>query len=71
MLGYLGTVLIIAGIFGVGRKYRHALLFSAAGELAYMLRELAKWPDVDGALLLLVAVLLVIALDGWRRWQRP
>lgn len=70
LLGYIGTVCIIAGIWGVGRKYRHALLFSMVGEAAYMVRELAKWPDVDWALLSLVAILLVVAADGWRRWQQ-
>lgn len=69
-LGYLGTVCIIAGIAGVGRKYRHALLFSIVGEAAYMAREVAKWPNVDWALLSLVAILLVVAADGWRRWQK-
>lgn len=70
LLGYLGTVCIIAGIFGVGRKYRHALLFSIVGEAAYTARELAKWPNLDWALLSLVAILMVVAADGWRRWQK-
>jgi len=69
-LGYVGTVFIILGIFLVGRKYRHALLFSIIGEGAYVIRELAKWPNVDWALLSLVTILLIVAADGWRRWQK-
>jgi hypothetical protein len=69
-IGYAGTALIIAGIAGVGRKYRHALLFSAGGEACYILREWLDPAPTDWALLTLVSILLFVALDGWRRWQR-
>jgi ABC-type sulfate transport system permease component len=55
VLGYVGSVLIIAGIW----KYR--LPLAAVGAAAYLVRESMK-PEADGAVVLLMVVLPVLAL---------
>jgi hypothetical protein len=67
VLGWIGNVFIVGGLYGVGNKWRHAFLLSMLGECFYITRSylLGDW-----ALLSIGIVLLLMAGRAWVKWGR-
>ena len=67
MLAWIGNLLIVVGLWKIGDKWRHAFLFSIAGELAYIARSVAVG---DWALAFICVVFCAMALRSWIKWGR-
>ena len=67
MLGWIGNLFIVAGLWGVGDKRRHAFLFSIAGEGAWIANAHSR---EDWALTSICVVFLLMAVRGWIKWGR-
>lgn len=66
-LGWIGTGLLIAGIWLLGYKQRSALLFTAAGEAVWVVTAICREPfQLD--LLLLSALFMVLTMKNWLQW---
>lgn len=68
MLAWIGNLLIVVGLWKIGDKWRHAFLFSIAGELLYVARSVA---NRDWALASICVVFCAMALVNWIKWGRP
>ena len=66
MLGWIGNLFIVAGLWGVGSKRRHAFLFSIAGEVAWIANAAGRG---DWALTSICVVFLLMAMRGWWLWR--
>lgn len=65
MLGWLGNVFIIAGLWGVGDKNRRALWFSMAGEVCYIIHcYLVK----DWAIFAAAWIFLFMVVRAYVKW---
>jgi hypothetical protein len=66
-MAWLGNLLIIIGLWKIGDKWRHAFLFSIAGELCYIWRSilLRDWP-----LAFICVVFCGMAFVNWLKWGR-
>jgi hypothetical protein len=65
MLAWIGNLLIVIGLYKIGDKWRHAFLFSIAGEVLYIARSLA---GRDYALAFICVVFCAMALRNWIKW---
>ena len=67
LLGWIGNFLIVIGLWKIGDKWRHAFLFSIAGESAWIAKSLlAGQPDY--ALATIRSVFCIMAFMNWRKW---
>lgn len=66
LLTWLGNLLIVAGLWGVGSKRRNAFLFSVAGESTWIA---AAYSRGDWALTAICIVFLLMAIRGWILWR--
>lgn len=62
---WVGNVLIVAGLYGVGNHNRKAFLFSIAGEGFWIA---ASYQGHNWALLSICIVFLLMALRGYVKW---
>lgn len=67
MLGWIGNLFIVAGLWGIGSKRRGAFLFSVVGESAYIARS---YIAADWALFAVCWVFLLMAVRGFILWGR-
>ena len=67
MLGWIGNLFIVAGLWGVGNKNRNAFLFSIAGESAWIANAYLRR---DWALTSICVVFLLMAVRGYIKWGR-
>jgi hypothetical protein len=65
MLGWIGNVLIVVGLWKIGDKWRHAFVFSVLGELAWIARSVAAR---DWALASICVVFCLMAVRSWVKW---
>lgn len=67
ILGWLGSVAIFAGLYGVTKKRKGAFLFSVAGESAWLVKAsyIHAWD-----LLAMTTVFLALALYGYYAWGK-
>lgn len=65
MLKWVGNLLIVVGLWKIGDKWRHAFLFSIAGETAWMI---ASAQAGDWALFTICGIFNVMALRNWFKW---
>lgn len=65
MLGWIGNVFIVIGLWGIGSKWRPAFLFSVAGESFWIVHSVNQemWD-----LAAICVVFLMMALRGWVKW---
>lgn len=69
LLGWLGNIGIIGGIYGLGNKWRNAFLASVVGESCYIVRGVL---NTDWALVALCSILGGLAIRGYVNWgQSP
>ena len=67
MLGWLGNLFIVAGLWGVGNKNRGAFILSVVGESLWVANALSKTP-VDWALASICVVFGGMAVRSWVKW---
>jgi hypothetical protein len=64
-LTWVGNAFIVTGLYKIADKWRHAFLFSIAGETCWMLASYAR---SDWALLSICGVFNIMALRSWIKW---
>lgn len=67
-LGWVGTILLGVGLYLIGYKWRHAFLFSIAGEALWLVKSLALG-QYD--LAVCTIMFLALALKNWFQWREP
>jgi hypothetical protein len=67
MLGWIGNLFIVAGLWGVGNKRRGAFLFSIAGEGAWIANAYSRG---DWALTFICVVFLLMAVRAYVLWGK-
>jgi hypothetical protein len=67
LLGWVGNVLIVVGLYGITEKRRGAFWFSMFGEASYIARSLMTR---DWALFSVCWVFLAMAVLGYIRWGK-
>ena len=67
MLGWIGNVFIVVGLWGVGNKSRRAFLASIVGESFWILNATLRH---DSALTAICVVFLVMAIRGYIKWGK-
>lgn len=65
ILKWIGNVFIVAGLWKIGDKWRHAFLFSIVGETAW---TIAAIQSGDYALATICTVFNILALRSWFKW---
>lgn len=65
MLGWIGNLFIVIGLWGIGNKQRNAFIFSIIGEAAYIVRS---YQSADWALFAVCWVFLLMAVRGYIKW---
>lgn len=65
MLGWIGNVFIVFGLWGVGNKNRRAFLYCIVGEAAWTANAVLKH---DWALASICVVFLGMAIRGYVKW---
>ena len=65
MLGWIGNIFIVLGLWGIGDKNRSALLFTMAGEGAYIVHtyRVHDWPIFIAAW-----IFLLMAARAYVKW---
>ena len=67
ILGWIGNLFIVVGLWKIGDKCRHAFLFSIIGETAWVAKSLLL-PDPDYALACICAIFCGMAFRNWLKW---
>ena len=67
MAKWIGNFLIVIGLWKIGDKWRHAFLFSIAGETAWTIAALNAQ---DYALAFICTVFNILAFRNWRKWGK-
>ena len=65
MLGWIGNIFIVAGLWGVGNRARNAFIFSIIGESFWIANAYLR---TDWALTSICVVFLLMAVRGWVKW---
>lgn len=65
MLGWIGNIFIIGGLWSVGNKNRDGFLLSIIGEAAYILRSVRVH---DWSLAFVCVIFLAMAVRGYIKW---
>lgn len=69
MLGWIGNVFIVAGLWGIGNKARSAFLLSIVGECLWIANALTKAGSADWALASICAVFALMAVRSYVKWR--
>lgn len=64
-ISWIGNAFIVAGLYKIADKWRHAFLFSIVGESCWMLASFLRG---DWALFSICAVFNIMALRSWIKW---
>lgn len=67
ILGWIGNIFIVYGLWGVGNKDRRAFWASGLGELAWIANAIHRQ---DWALATICVVFLLMAVRGFILWGR-
>jgi hypothetical protein len=67
LVGWIGNLFIVAGLWGIGSKQRGAFLFSIIGESCYIARSFIRG---DWALFFVCWVFLLMAMRGYILWGK-
>lgn len=67
MLGWIGDLFIVAGLWDVGNRARRGFLFSAFGESAWIANACLR---SDWALTAICVVFLLMAIRNYVLWGR-
>ena len=65
MLGWIGNVFIVAGLYGLGNKSRNAFIYSIAGEILWTINATIRH---DWALASICVVFGLMAVRGFFMW---
>lgn len=65
MLGWLGNIFIVVGLWGVGNRNRNAFLCSIAGEILWTINASIRH---DWALASICVVFGAMAVRSWVKW---
>ncbi len=67
-MGWVANIFLLIGLVGLGKKWKHAFLFTAVGEVLWVVESvlIARWDMIT-----LCAVFAVLALWNWVVWNRP
>jgi hypothetical protein len=65
-LGWIGSIALAAGLYGIGNKKRNAFLLSMLGESLWIIKSciLGMWD-----LAAICVVFLVLAIRAYRTWK--
>lgn len=66
MLGWIGNVFIVVGLWGVGNRDRRAFLASCVGEALWIANAYAR---SDWALASICVVFFAMAVRGYLKWR--
>lgn len=64
-LGWIGNVFIVAGLWGIGNKARHAFIASVIGEVIWLVKSL-YFEQYD--LAAMCVVFAALAARSWWKW---
>jgi hypothetical protein len=67
MFGWIGNLLIIIGLYGIGDKKRNALWFSMAGEIAYIIHTALVR---DWAIFAAAWIFLTMVIRAYINWGK-
>ena len=67
MLGWIGNLFIVVGLWGVGNKNRNAFLSSIAGESLWIANSYLR---KDWALTSICVVFFLMAVRGYIKWGK-
>ena len=67
MLGWIGNVFIVVGLWKIGNRVRAAFLFSIVGESAWTANALLREAP-DYALAFICCVFNIMAMRAWWKW---
>lgn len=67
MLGWIGNIFIVAGLWGVGNRSRNAFLLSITGETFWIANAYLR---ADWALTSICVVFLLMAVRGYVKWGK-
>lgn len=65
LLGWIGNIFIVVGLWKIGDKWRHAFLFSIVGEAAWIARATMV---EDWALATICLIFCGLAARSWYKW---
>jgi hypothetical protein len=65
MIGWIGNIFVIAGLYGVGDKRRGALLFSIIGEICYIIHTAMVG---DWAIFAAAWIFLFMVVRAYIKW---
>ena len=67
-LGWGGSLLLAAGLYGIGNQRRGAFLFSIAGELLWIIKSLMLGMY---DLVFICAIFAILAVRSYLKWGAP
>jgi hypothetical protein len=67
MLGWIGNIFLVTGLWGIGSKYRRAFLLSIVGESLWIANALSR-SEPDWALAFICVVFGIMAVRGYILW---
>jgi hypothetical protein len=67
LLKWIGNIAIVIGLWKIGDKWRHAFLFSIAGETAWIIAALHSQ---DYALATICTIFNIMAFRNWIKWGK-
>lgn len=65
MIGWIGNVFIVLGLYGIGDKRRNAFFFTIAGECCYIVHTFLNG---DWAIFAAAWIFLAMAVRGYVKW---
>jgi len=68
VIGWIGNVFIVVGLYGVGNKRRGAFVLTAIGELVWVAHATLR---ADWALAAICIVFAVMAVRSYVLWGKP
>jgi hypothetical protein len=67
LLGWIGNVLIVIGLWKIGDKWRHAFLFSIVGEIIWIIKSL-YFKQYD--LAFICVIFAALSARSWYKWNK-
>lgn len=67
MIGWIGNIFIILGLWGIGNKNRKAFIFSVIGEILWIIKAVN---DGSWDLAAICVVFAAVAIRNWFLWGK-
>lgn len=67
MLGWIGNLFIVVGLWKVGNRVRHGFIASGVGELFWIANAHIRR---DWALASICTIFFLMAIRGWVKWGK-